>query len=74
MKPRIRWAPPYVAALIIGALSFPELASALTLEQALSLAEQDAPSLDAQAANLKAARSAAIPAGEFPDQIGRAHV
>ena len=67
MKSRIRWAPPYVAALIIGALSFPELASALTLEQALSLAEQDAPSLDAQAANLKAARSAAIPAGELPD-------
>ena len=67
MKPRIRWAPPYVAALIIGALSFPELASALTLEQALSLAEQDAPSLDAQAANLQAARSAAIPAGELPD-------
>jgi len=67
MKSRIRWAPPYVAALIIGALSFPEFASALTLEQALSLAEQDAPSLDAQAANLKAARSAAIPAGELPD-------
>ena len=67
MKPRIRWAPPYVAALIMGALSFSELASALTLEQALSLAEQDAPSLDAQAANLQAARNAAIPVGELPD-------
>jgi cobalt-zinc-cadmium efflux system outer membrane protein len=67
MKPRIYWAPPYMAALIMGALSFPGIASALTLEQALSLAEQDAPSLDAQAANLQAARSAAIPAGELPD-------
>lgn len=67
MKPRIYWAPPYVAALIMGALSFPGLASALTLEQALSVAEQDAPSLHAQAANLVAARSAAIPAGELPD-------
>ena len=67
MKPRIRWAPPYVATLIMGALSYPGIASALTLEQALSLAEQEAPSLDAQAANLQAARSAAIPAGELPD-------
>ena len=67
MKPRIYWAPPYVAALVMVALSFPEFASALTLEQALNLAEQDAPSLDAQAANLQAARSAAIPAGELPD-------
>ncbi len=67
MKPRIYWAPPYVAALIMGALSFPGLVSALTLEQALSVAEQDAPSLHAQAANLVAARSAAIPAGELPD-------
>ncbi|MCH2342393.1 TolC family protein [Pseudomonas sp. NPDC047963] len=67
MKPRIYWAPPYVAALIVGAISFPGTASALTLEQALSLAEQEAPSLDAQRANLEAARSAAVPAGELPD-------
>jgi outer membrane protein TolC len=67
MKPQIPWAPPYVAAWIIAALSFPEFASALTLEQALSVAEQEAPSLVAQAANLEAARSAAIPAGELPD-------
>jgi len=33
MKPRIYWAPPYVAALIMGALSFPGLVSALTLER-----------------------------------------
>jgi outer membrane protein TolC len=56
-----------VAALIMGALTFQGLASALTLEQALSLAEQEAPSLDAQIANVQAARSAAIPAGELPD-------
>ncbi|HBM09090.1 MAG TPA: hypothetical protein DD403_13450, partial [Pseudomonas sp.] len=67
MKPLIRWAPHQVAALIMGALSFPGLVSALTLEQALSLAEQQAPSLAAQTANLHAARSAAIPAGELPD-------
>jgi cobalt-zinc-cadmium efflux system outer membrane protein len=67
MKPRTHWAPPYVAALLVGALSFPGLASALTLDQALSIAEQEAPSLDAQAANLQAARSAAVPAGELPD-------
>jgi len=67
MKPLIRWAPHQVAALIMGALSFPGLVSALTLEQALSLAEQQAPSLAAQTANLHAALSAAIPAGELPD-------
>ncbi len=67
MKPRIHWARPHVAALIVGALSLPGMASALTLDQALSLAEQDAPSLEAQAANVQAARSAAIPAGELPD-------
>lgn len=67
MKPRIFWARPYAAALMAGALAFPGLATALTLEQALSLAEREAPSLDAQAANLQAARSAAIPAGELPD-------
>ncbi len=67
MKPRIHWARPHVAALIVGALSLPEAASALSLDQALRLAEQDAPSLEAQAANVQAARSAAIPAGELPD-------
>ena len=67
MKPIIRWAPDHVAALIIGAFSFPGFVSALTLEEALSLAEQRAPSLVAQAASVQAARSAAIPAGELPD-------
>jgi outer membrane protein TolC len=42
-------------------------AYALTLDQALLLAEREAPSLAAQAANRQAARSAAIPAGELPD-------
>jgi cobalt-zinc-cadmium efflux system outer membrane protein len=67
MKPRIFWARPCAAVLMVGAFAFPGLAGALTLEQALSLAEREAPSLDAQAANLQAARSAAIPAGELPD-------
>lgn len=42
-------------------------AYALTLEQALLLAEREAPSLAAEAANKQAARSAAIPAGQLPD-------
>ncbi|MCP9338945.1 TolC family protein [Stutzerimonas xanthomarina] len=67
MKPLIRWAPRHVAALTIGVFFFPGLVSALTLEEALSLAEHQAPSLAAQVANLQAARSAAIPAGELPD-------
>jgi len=55
------------AALLLGALAFPGPAVALTLEQTLALAEREAPALAAQAANLEAARSAAIPAGELPD-------
>ena len=42
-------------------------APALTLDQALTEAERQAPSLAAQVANRQAARSAAIPAGELPD-------
>ena len=61
------WARRLPAALLLGALAFPGLAAALTLEQALVLAEREAPALAAQAASLKAARSAAIPAGELPD-------
>lgn len=48
-------------------LTWPGLASALTLDQALLLAEREAPSLAAQAANRDAAIQAAIPAGELPD-------
>ncbi|WP_181297124.1 TolC family protein [Pseudomonas sp. Q2-TVG4-2] len=67
MKPQDLRACAISAALLAGAFGLPGSAFALTLEQALSLAEQEAPSLDAQRANLEAARSAAIPAGELPD-------
>jgi outer membrane protein, heavy metal efflux system len=54
-----------VGALAAALLSMP--AVALTLEQALTLAEREAPSLAAQAAKVQAARHAAVPAGELPD-------
>lgn len=53
-----------VAGLCTG---LPNLALALTFDQALQLAEHNAPSLSAQAAKLEAAQYAAIPAGELPD-------
>ena len=52
-------------ALATALLSLP--AAALTLDQALDLAEREAPSLAAQAANVQAARHAVVPAGELPD-------
>ncbi|MBB3103342.1 TolC family protein [Azomonas macrocytogenes] len=58
---------PCVAALLAGALAWPWPAAALTLDEALRLAEREAPTLAAQAASQQAARSAAIPAGELPD-------
>ena len=54
-------------ALTIGALGLPGLAGALSLDDALRLAEREAPSLAAQAATVQATRSAAVPAGELPD-------
>lgn len=51
--------------LAAALLSLP--AAALTLDEALRLAEREAPSLAAQAANRDAAVQAAIPAGELPD-------
>ncbi|NQD96958.1 hypothetical protein HP532_30310, partial [Pseudomonas sp. CrR25] len=54
-------------ALAAAVLALPSLAASLTLEQALRLAADNAPSLAAQAAGLEAARSAALPAGELPD-------
>ncbi|MBS7660892.1 TolC family protein [Pseudomonas lalucatii] len=48
-------------------LALPAWAAALTLDEALQLAERQAPSLAAQAAGVDAARNAAIPAGELPD-------
>ena len=52
-------------ALLAALCSVP--AAALTLDEALRLAEREAPSLTAQAAQVAAARSLAIPAGELPD-------
>lgn len=67
MKSYMYWAPRYVVALVMCVVSFTGLASPLTLERALSVAEHESPSLDAQTANLQAARSDVIPAGELPD-------
>jgi cobalt-zinc-cadmium efflux system outer membrane protein len=55
------------AALVAIVLALPSLAAPLTLDEALRLAEDNAPSLTAQTAKLQAATSAAIPAGELPD-------
>lgn len=72
MKSLHLWARPCAAALLVavlwvGMLAQPALGSTLSLDEALRLAEREAPSLAAQAANREAARSAAIPAGELPD-------
>lgn len=56
-----------LAGLVASALALPGLAAALTLDEALRLAENNAPSLIAQDAKIQAASSAAIPAGELPD-------
>jgi outer membrane protein TolC len=57
----------YLRALAVGVLAWPLLASALTLDDALRLAQTTAPSLAAESAKLQAATQAAIPAGELPD-------
>ncbi|WP_017256231.1 TolC family protein [Pseudomonas tolaasii] len=57
----------YLRALMVGVLAWPALANALTLDDALRLAQNNAPSLTAEAAKLQAATQAAIPAGELPD-------
>ncbi|GGD12388.1 TolC family protein [Halopseudomonas salina] len=54
-------------AAIALALGLAVPAGALTFDQTLRIAEREAPSLAAQAANSQAARSAAIPAGALPD-------
>ena len=56
-----------VAGLAASVLAMPSFASGLTLDEALRLAENNAPSLTAQDAKIQAASSAAIPAGELPD-------
>jgi cobalt-zinc-cadmium efflux system outer membrane protein len=58
---------PLAAALAASVLALPCVAAPLTLDEALRLADNNAPSLTAQAEKLQAARSAAIPAGELPD-------
>lgn len=58
---------PIVAGLVASVLAWPSLAATLTLDEALRLAETNAPSLAAQDANIRAASYAAIPAGELPD-------
>ena len=58
---------PLVAGLAASVLALPSSAAALTLDEALRLAENNAPSLTAQDAKIHAASSAAIPAGELPD-------
>lgn len=57
----------YMRALAVGVLAWPLLASALTLDDALRLAQTTAPSLAAESAKLQVATQAAIPAGELPD-------
>jgi outer membrane protein TolC len=56
-----------VAGLAASVLALPSFAAALTLDEALRLAENNAPPLTAQDAKIQAASSAAIPAGELPD-------
>lgn len=55
-----------VAGLAASILALPSLAAALTLDEALQLAENNAPSLTAQDAKIQAASSAAIPQVNYP--------
>ncbi|MDP2026511.1 TolC family protein [Sulfuriferula sp.] len=56
-----------VLAMSMVAFAAPAVATPLSFETALQLAEHTAPSLSAEDAQLEAARQAAIPAGELPD-------
>lgn len=58
---------PLVVGLLAAALALPGHAAPLTFDEALRLAEDNAPSLMAQDAKYRAASSAAIAAGELPD-------
>ncbi|KAA0695275.1 TolC family protein [Halopseudomonas laoshanensis] len=57
----------YAAALLFGLVATPGLSAALTLAEAIDLAERQAPSLGARSANLQAAQDSVTPAGELPD-------
>lgn len=56
-----------LAAGVLAAVLLSLPAAALTLDEALRQAEREAPSLAAQAAQVDALRSSAIPAGALPD-------
>ncbi len=55
------------AGVAMAALANPLLAAPLTLDQALTLAEQHSPSLQAAKANLEASKAAARTAGAYPN-------
>ena len=56
-----------ILAILVAAIAVPAVAAPLSFEEALQLAERNAPSLAADNARIEAARQAAIPAGELPD-------
>ncbi|MAB97661.1 MAG: hypothetical protein CMK71_06280 [Pseudomonadaceae bacterium] len=55
-----------VCSLVLGGF-IPNISSALTLDEALRIAEAQAPSLNAQTADVELARSMAKPADQLPD-------
>ena len=67
MHPFPLWPRRLAAAVLAWGLASPGPATALTLDETLRLAEAQAPSLAAQAANLEAAHQSAISAGALPD-------
>ena len=56
-----------ILAIVVAIIAVPALAAPLSFEEALQLAERNAPSLAVDNARIEAARQAAIPAGELPD-------
>ena len=62
----LTWLPPLLA-VTLSVAAHEAGAAPLTLDEALRLAEQNAPSLAARNAQLDAARQAAVSAGELPD-------
>jgi outer membrane protein TolC len=58
---------PWWPAVLLGVAGLQAVAAPLTLEEALRLAGQNAPSLATQDARIEAARQSVIPAGALPD-------
>ncbi len=56
-----------ILATLVAVFTIPVIAAPLSFEEAMQLAERNAPSLAADNARIEAARQAAIPAGELPD-------